>query len=144
MGAAASAIEEKKEIGEGPGFEEEAKVKANVYLNKGPIILDSFELLKVIGKGQFGKVLLVQKKGTTDFFAMKVLKKEVIISQKQVQQRLNERMILERANSPFVPKLRYAFQTDTELYLVTDFYKGNQLFVHLRRKIRFTEDQAKS
>jgi hypothetical protein len=48
MGAAVSAIEEKKEIGEGPGFEEEAKVKANVYLNKGPIILDSFELLKVI------------------------------------------------------------------------------------------------
>jgi serum/glucocorticoid-regulated kinase 2 len=143
MGAAASG--EEKEIGEGPGFEDDAEVKADVP--SPPKIncanLDSFEPLKVIGEKKVGKVLLVKKKSTNEYFAMKVLRKEEIISKKHVERRLQERKILEKANSPFVLKLRYAFQTNTKLYVLTDFYKAGELFFHLRKVKRFTEDQAR-
>ena len=51
-----------------------------------------------------------------------------------------ERQILEKIDSPFIVKLHYAFQTDEKLYLVVDFMNGGELFNHLKRKGRFTEE----
>lgn len=42
--------------------------------------IDDFEYLKVLGKGTFGKVVLVKEKATSNFFAIKILKKEVIVA----------------------------------------------------------------
>lgn len=84
------------------------------------------QLLKMIGKGSFGKVLLVRKKDDNQIFAMKILKKEHIIKKKEVAHTLAEQKVLRKINHPFLVGLRYSFQTSEKLYLVVD-YAGGQL-----------------
>ena len=82
----------------------------------------------MIGKGSFGKVFLVEKKNTNgEQYAMKILKKTKIDSQNKYKHTLQERKILESSSSPFLVKLRYAFQTPSKLYLVMDFINGGKL-----------------
>jgi serum/glucocorticoid-regulated kinase 2 len=102
-----------------------------------------FEMLKVIGRGGFGKVLVVKKIDTGVIYAMKILKKAAIKSGEQKDLTVTERTILQTVNHPFLAGLRFAFQTSSRLYFVTDFYKGGDLFFHLRITRRFTEDQAR-
>ena len=90
--------------------------------------VDDFVLENIIGKTAFGKVLLVRKKTGSDAgstFAMKVLKKKDVVP--HAAQTKAERAILVKMRHPFVVKLRYAFQTDVHLYLVTDYYPGGNL-----------------
>eukprot|EP00475_Leptophrys_vorax_P042043 TRINITY_DN7935_c0_g1_i1.p1 TRINITY_DN7935_c0_g1~~TRINITY_DN7935_c0_g1_i1.p1 ORF type:complete len:534 (+),score=138.56 TRINITY_DN7935_c0_g1_i1:37-1638(+) len=107
------------------------------------ISVRNFEMLKVIGRGAFGKVLLVKKKDTGTVYAMKILKKSAIKSGEQRDLTISERAILEAGNHPFLMSLRFAFQTNSRLYFVTDFYKGGDMFFHLRVARRFTEEQAR-
>ena len=105
---------------------------------------DDFSLLKVVGRGSFGKVMLVNRKGEEDkVYAMKILKKEAIIKRNQVEHTKDERKILELINHPFLMKLHYAFQTKTKLYLVMDYLTGGELFFHLKTDRRFSESRAK-
>lgn len=111
-----------------------------------PLSVTDFDLLKVVGKGAFGKVMLVRKranKGAGQIYAMKVLKKSVISAKGQVEHTKSERSILCEIRHPFIVRLRFAFQSDDKLYLVTDYYNGGSLFYHLRKSRAFTEDRAK-
>jgi serine/threonine protein kinase len=63
----------------------------------------------VIGKGSFGKVLLVQQKGTSKVFAMKSLRKDVILEFDQVESTLLEKKILQKADHPFLVGMEYVF-----------------------------------
>jgi tRNA A-37 threonylcarbamoyl transferase component Bud32 len=108
--------------------------------------VSDFDLLKVVGKGAFGKVMLVRKranKGAGQIYAMKVLKKSVISAKGQVEHTKSERSILCEIRHPFIVRLRFAFQSDDKLYLVTDYYNGGSLFYHLRKSRAFTEERAK-
>jgi len=107
------------------------------------VSLEDFALLKVLGKGSFGKVLLVEKMDTGLLYAMKVLKKDVIIQRKQKVHMRAEREILETVDSPFILGLHYAFQTNDKLYLVMDFMSGGELFFHLRREKKFLESKTR-
>jgi serine/threonine protein kinase len=114
--------------------------------NSGPprkVTIEDFDLLKVLGRGAFGKVMQVRKKDTGKIYAMKILKKNMVYQRKQVAHTQAERKILEAAQHPFLMGLRFAFQSDTKLYLLMDFYKGGELFFHLQKKKRFTEDEAR-
>jgi serine/threonine protein kinase SCH9 len=107
---------------------------------------NDFQILKLIGKGTFGQVYQVQKKDTQRIYAMKVLSKKVIIQKKEVAHTLGERNILVRtamSDSPFIVGLKFSFQTPTDLYLVTDFMSGGELFWHLQKEGRFKEERAK-
>ena len=97
------------------------------------VSIESFKLLKVIGRGSFGKVYLVQKRDSGEYFAMKTLKKDMILRRQQKQNTQAERLILEKISNPFIVKLHYAFQTGEKLYFVMDFLNGGELFYHLRR-----------
>ena len=107
--------------------------------------VEDFDLLKVIGKGAFGKVMLVRKKTSTSgkVYAMKVLKKSVVVSRGQIQNTKSERSILCDIKHPFIVRLRFAFQTREKLYLVCDYYNAGTLYFHLRRCKCFTEDRCK-
>merc|ERR1711991_1241505 len=107
------------------------------------ISIDDFILLKVIGRGSFGKVLQVKKKDTEKIYAMKILKKSGVVHQNQVEHTKAERKILQVIQHPFLMKLRFAFQTKYKLYIVIDFYKGGELFFHLKRKNKFSETEAR-
>eukprot|EP01006_Ploeotia_vitrea_P043309 TRINITY_DN66718_c1_g6_i1.p1 TRINITY_DN66718_c1_g6~~TRINITY_DN66718_c1_g6_i1.p1 ORF type:complete len:574 (-),score=39.57 TRINITY_DN66718_c1_g6_i1:213-1934(-) len=108
-----------------------------------PIGLRDFELLMVIGKGSFAKVMKVRRKGTNDIYAMKVLKKSHIIKENMVENTRTERAILQFAVHPFIVGMSYAFQTKKELYLILDFLAGGELFYHLQREHHFPEERAR-
>lgn len=107
------------------------------------VSLESFEMLKVIGRGSFGKVMQVRRKGENTIYAMKILKKKNVIQRNQVAHTKAERKILEALSHPFCMHLRYAFQTETKLYLVLDYYTGGELFFHLKKRRRFREPEAR-
>ena len=109
----------------------------------GAMSVDDFDLLKVIGKGSFGKVMQVRKKDNGKIYAMKVLKKEQLIARKQVAHTKTERKVLEEIHSPFIVSLRYAFQTENKLYMILDYFTGGELFFHLKSEGRFTEERAR-
>jgi len=102
-----------------------------------------FHVLKVIGKGSFGKVLLVSKKDTGELYAMKVLKKEALVKRNQVQHTKAERRILRTCDSPFIVRMHFAFQSADKLYLVLDYLPGGELFYHLKRERRFDEERVR-
>lgn len=105
--------------------------------------IDDFELLKVLGRGAFGKVMQVRYRKNGKVYAMKILKKPMVFAKKQVDHTLAERKVLQGFQHPFLVGLEFAFQTEAKLYLVMNFYKGGELFFHLRKVRRFTEDQAR-
>lgn len=105
--------------------------------------VEDFELVRVIGKGSFGKVTLVRKKSDTKLYAMKVLAKQNIIKRKQVEHTKTERNVLGKLNHPFIVKLHYAFQTDVKLYFVLDYAAGGELFFHLSRMKKFPDHMAR-
>lgn len=105
--------------------------------------VNDFELVRVIGKGSFGKVTLVRKKDDRQLYAMKVLSKPNIVKRKQVEHTKTERRVLGAINHPFIVKMHYAFQSDSKLYFVLDYCAGGELFYHLSRMKKFPEHMAK-
>jgi serine/threonine protein kinase len=76
-------------------------------------------------------------------FAMKVLKKSMIIAKGQVEHTNSERSILREIKHPYIVCLRYAFQSEEKLYLITDYYSGGSLFYHLRKARGFSENRTR-
>ena len=85
---------------------------------------EDFQLLRVIGRGSFGKVLLVRNKHDRRVYALKILKKATVVARNQVEHTINERKILEEIDFPFLCRLEFAFQTDDKLYLGMQFIAG--------------------
>ncbi|XP_050431701.1 citron Rho-interacting kinase-like [Adelges cooleyi] len=103
-----------------------------------------FESKQVIGKGHFGEVELVVEKHTNDIFAMKVLKKDMLLNHKDIAFFEHERDIMASSSSPFLTQLHYAFQDFQNLYLVMDYHPGGD-FANLIDKFNGTlsENTAK-
>lgn len=112
--------------------------------------LRHFITLSVIGKGAYGKVFLVRKKGgsiskedgnsTSNIYAMKVLRKaHIIVHHKDAEHTMNERSILQAVRHPFIVKLYYAFQTSAKLYLILSYAPGGELFTYLAQEKMFSE-----
>ncbi|KAL7653706.1 Serine/threonine-protein kinase, variant 2 [Aspergillus niger] len=105
--------------------------------------LEDFELLKVVGKGSFGKVMQVMKKDTGRIYALKTIRKAHIISRSEVTHTLAERSVLSQINNPFIVPLKFSFQSPEKLYLVLAFVNGGELFHHLQREQRFDINRAR-
>ena len=106
--------------------------------------IDDFELLRMLGKGAYGKVFLVRLLETKEEFAMKVLQKDLIKKKDQVQHTKSERNVMaSNTYHPFIVTLRFAFQSKLHLYMVTDFMRGGELYYHINKFIKkgrvFTE-----
>ncbi|KAF9226610.1 RIM15, signal transduction response regulator [Gyrodon lividus] len=87
--------------------------------------IKDFDIIKPISKGAFGSVFLAKKKATGDYYAIKVLKKADMIAKNQITNVKAERMILmKQAESPFVAKLYFTFQSKENLYLVMEYLNG--------------------
>lgn len=107
---------------------------------------DDFEILRLLGKGTFGQVYQAKSRENGRIYAMKILSKKLIVKKKEIAHTIGERNILVRtsaAASPFIVGLKFSFQTPTDLYLVTDYMSGGELFWHLQKEGRFNEDRAK-
>ncbi|KAL2557590.1 Serine/threonine-protein kinase AtPK2/AtPK19 [Forsythia ovata] len=105
--------------------------------------LEDFEVFKVVGQGAFGKVYQVRKRGTSEIYAMKVMRKDKIMEKNHSEYMKAERDILTEIDHPFIVQLRYSFQTKYRLYLVLDFINGGHLFFQLYHHGLFREDLAR-
>ncbi|KAI9337868.1 kinase-like domain-containing protein [Zopfochytrium polystomum] len=124
-------------------FEETDESRQRVKQTQKSVSLNDFELLKIIGKGAFGKVFLARKKNNNRLYAMKVLRKATLtVHTKSIEHTKNERSILERIQHPFIAKLWYAFQSPARLFLILEYAPGGELFSHLAAERMFSEDVA--
>uniref|UniRef100_A0A3B3ZXV1 non-specific serine/threonine protein kinase n=1 Tax=Periophthalmus magnuspinnatus TaxID=409849 RepID=A0A3B3ZXV1_9GOBI len=102
--------------------------------------LDDFESLKVIGRGAFGEVRLVQKKDTGHIYAMKILRKADMLEKEQVAHIRAERDILVEADGAWVVKMFYSFQDKRNLYLIMEFLPGGDMMTLLMKKDTLSEE----
>ncbi|KAJ3024631.1 UNVERIFIED_CONTAM: Serine/threonine-protein kinase [Siphonaria sp. JEL0065] len=100
-----------------------------------------FWTLKVIGKGAFGEVRLVQKTDSGKIYAMKTLKKSEMLKKSQLAHVKAERDVLaESANTPWIVQLFYSFQDPLYLYLIMEFLPGGDMMTMLIKYDVFPED----
>uniref|UniRef100_A0A8C1XB20 non-specific serine/threonine protein kinase n=1 Tax=Cyprinus carpio TaxID=7962 RepID=A0A8C1XB20_CYPCA len=105
--------------------------------------MNDFDYLKLLGKGTFGKVILVREKASGTYYAMKILKKEVIVAKDEVAHTLTESRVLKNTRHPFLTSLKYSFQTKDRLCFVMEYVNGGELFFHLSRERVFSEDRTR-
>ncbi|PWN29472.1 putative Serine/threonine-protein kinase gad8 [Jaminaea rosea] len=118
-------------------------VEVSYRTQQASLDMEAFELLKVIGKGSFGKVMQVRKKDTSRIYALKTIRKAHIVSRSEVTHTLAERTVLAQVNNPFIVPLKFSFQSPDKLYLVLAFINGGELFHHLQREGRFNEERSR-
>lgn len=99
------------------------------------ITMESFRIISVIGRGFFGKVMLVMQTSNGRYYALKTIHKEKLIHSGKVQTVLAEREILGKINHPFIEKLEFAFQTPTKFYFGLEYITGGDLTIQIRNKI---------
>jgi len=105
--------------------------------------LEDFKIVKVLDKGSFGKVFLVENKLNGRFYAMKRIRKDVLIEKKQIENTQNEKKILLDLEHPFLLGMSYVIQNDLRIYFFLDFIEGGNLYQNLFKVKRFKEHQVK-
>ncbi|XP_055373284.1 serine/threonine-protein kinase tricornered [Condylostylus longicornis] len=109
-------------------------------LKRSRLGVEDFEALKVIGRGAFGEVRLVQKKDTGHVYAMKVLRKADMLEKEQVAHVRAERDVLVEADHQWVVKMYYSFQDPINLYLIMEFLPGGDMMTLLMKKDTLSEE----
>lgn len=96
----------------------------------------SFEKIKLLGRGDVGKVYLVREKRTSKLFAMKVLNKQEMVKRNKIKRALAEQEILATSNHPFIVTLYHSFQSKDYLYLCIEYCMGGEFFRALQTRER--------
>uniref|UniRef100_A0A7N6AA42 protein kinase C n=1 Tax=Anabas testudineus TaxID=64144 RepID=A0A7N6AA42_ANATE len=112
--------------------------------SKGPLCLQDFKLIAVLGRGHFGKVLLSEYKRTSSLYAIKALKKGDIVSRDEVESLMCEKRIFETVNGshhPFLVNLFACFQTSEHVCFVMEYTAGGDLMMHIHADV-FSEPRA--
>ena len=116
----------------------------NSQFSSGQFGLSHFELIKVIGRGSYAKVLLCKLKTTKQLYAMKVIKKETISDEEDVDWVNTEKKVFEQAtNHPFLVGMHSCFQTVSRLFFVIEYVNGGDLMFHMQRQRKLPEDHAR-
>ncbi|KAJ3211157.1 hypothetical protein HDU82_006577, partial [Entophlyctis luteolus] len=106
---------------------------------------NQFQKIKMIGKGDVGRVFLVRHNQTRKFYAMKVLQKKEMVKRNKIKRVLAEQEILVTANHPFIVTLYHSFQSEDYLYFVMEYCSGGEFFrtLQLRPGKCIMEHEAK-
>lgn len=104
-----------------------------------------FEKIRLLGKGDVGKVFLVKEKALSRLYAMKVLNKKEMIERNKIKRALAEQEILATSNHPFIVTLYHSFQLEDSLYLCMEYCMGGEFFraLQTRETKTISEDDAR-
>lgn len=114
--------------------------QGRVYSHAATKVLDvtvdqtSFEKIRLLGKGDVGKVFLVKEKASKKLYAMKVLSKKEMIERNKIKRALAEQEILATSNHPFIVTLYHSFQSKDHLYLCMEYCMGGEFFRALQTR----------
>lgn len=128
-----------------PQSRPESPKKTKNKKRRRKIGLDDFQFLAVLGKGNFGKVMLAESRHTSKLCAIKVLKKDFIVENDEAESVRSEKNIFLKANKenhPFLLNLHCCFQTENRIYFVMEYVSGGDLMWHIQ-KSRFSAKRAK-
>ncbi|XP_075058209.1 protein kinase C iota type [Mixophyes fleayi] len=126
------------------GEEKEARNSGDSSKAPSSLGLQDFDLLRVIGRGSYAKVLLVRLKKTERIYAMKVVKKELVNDDEDIDWVQTEKHVFEQAsNHPFLVGLHSCFQTESRLFFVIEYVNGGDLMFHMQRQRKLPEEHAR-
>jgi serine/threonine protein kinase len=106
-------------------------------------VFEDFKILRMIGKGTFGKVYLVTNKQNGSLYAMKSIRKDVVIEHDSLESLSVEKLILLQVKHPFIINMEHVFTKAARIYFVMKFIQGGELFKHLSEQKRFSEHRTK-
>lgn len=107
---------------------------ASLRVSPTEVSPQSFEKLRLLGKGDVGKVYLVREKATRRLYAMKILNKREMVDRNKVRRVVTEQHILATANHPFIVTLYHSFQSEDHLYLCLEYCMGGEFFRALQTR----------
>lgn len=94
--------------------------------------INDFEIVSVLGRGFYGKVMLCKDKATEEYYAIKTIHKNRLVKANKVHTIFMERNVLMKARHPFIVNFCFAFQNDQKVYLGLEYEPGGELFHHLQ------------
>ena len=106
--------------------------------------LEDFKILKILGRGSFGKVYLVQYKNTKEYYAMKSIKKEYLVDIIAINNILVEKkIIMQNLNHKFLIGIQLCFQTEERIYFIMNLIQGESLLDYMKYNKNIKEEQVK-
>eukprot|EP00347_Sterkiella_histriomuscorum_P013818 403363248 len=105
--------------------------------------LEDFNIIKVVGRGAYGKVYKAKFKRDNEIYAIKAIKKDYLIQHDSLQYAILERKIMTRLRHPNIISLQYAFQNSKRFYMVFEFMDAGELFMHLQESGKFNVERVR-
>lgn len=98
------------------------------------LTMNCFDIISVLGRGYFGKVILCRRKNTNSLYAIKAIKKKNLQEEDKLRTAIIEREVFRKCDNPFIVKIHFAFDTESKIYLGLEYVGGGNLQHHMEEE----------